>query len=119
MVFIKAFAGTAVVAFDLKCFSDSKVVCQFLFLFALHVNNRFEIFTFELFLAVLIMLGNTRVLPLLLSNGSAVLFPSLLVRSCSLAYIDGFIITWTFVSIHTFPFLNVWFRFIFRAKDIF
>ena len=50
------------------------------------------------------MLGDTRVLPALFLDGSFVLFPSFLIRSASLTYVDSLWRARAFILIYPFAF---------------
>ena len=67
-VFVEAFAGSGVVASYFKSFADFKVVCEAPFLFALHILYGGEVFLVKAMVAVLIVLSDSRVMPLLFLN---------------------------------------------------
>ena len=77
-VLIQALSWPASMLADFQCFPYFNVVGEASFLLPLHFCHNFEVSVIKLLRAALMMLGDTGMAPLFVSDGSTMLFPSLL-----------------------------------------
>ena len=69
-------------------FTDSKVVAKAAFLFVLHCHYRFKVVFGEIVRAVLVVLGDSRVIPFLFLNSPFVFVPARVEGSSCLANVN-------------------------------
>ena len=89
-------------ASDLHGFTDSEVITKFALMFALHCLYRFKVIDTEILRAVLVVLGDAGVLPLLSVNGLAMFVPSGVERAGCLADVDWLVGAGAGVFVYSF-----------------